>query len=521
VKARTLPISAPARGWNTRDPLATMDADFAPILDNYVIESGAPRVRRGWRAWSTGLPARVDGLLPYVAAGAAEAIFAASSTAIYNVTAGDAVGASVVSGLTSARWSSINFAAAGGNFLFAWNGADTERTYNGATWATWTATGITGRVTWANAFKARMFVGATDYLGFYYGAAAAIAGAFTAFPLQGIAKNGGTLVAMATLSGENGDGQDDLAVFITSNGEAIVYAGTDPGSATTWALVGTWQLPRPLGAPHRCVMDWGGDVLYLCDQGVVPLSAFRGGADAATVMERAALTRTIAPTWRELANARRSNSGWGMCALSRLGLVVVNTPWSSTAAQQIVISEGGAVSRWIGINGAVWSEGLGGRVFVGDATATGRVLLYGEDTSDNGSGIRSEAMTAFNPLRSFGRVKRALQVQPVLRDAAGMSLSLDAVPDWSMPTAQADALGAAQTAPALPTYIGGGSIGVFDVGLFDVALFGGAEGGAIMPQYGLVGVGQAFGLRVRMTSGNGRPAWLGSNIVFEPGGVLR
>jgi hypothetical protein len=519
--ARTAAIPAPSRGWNTRDPLATMEPGYAPTMDNVVVEGGAPRVRRGWRSWSTGLPARVDGLLPYVAAGASEAMFAASSTGIYAITSTGAVGSAAVTGLTSARWDGINFSAPGGNFLFAWNGADTERTYDGSTWATWTATGITGRTVWANAFKSRMFVGTSGYLGFWYGGAGAIAGAFTAFPLQGIAKGGGSLIAMATLSGENGNGQDDLAVFLTSNGEAIVYAGTDPSSASTWALVGTWQLPRPLGSPHRCTLDWGGDVLYLCDQGVVPLSAFRGGADTAQVMEQAALTRMIAPTWRSIVNDRRTLSGWGMCALTRLGLVVINVPWSSTAAQQIVISEGGAVSRWAGINAAVWAEGLGGRVFVGDASATGRVFLYGEDTDDNGAGIRSECITAFSALRSFGKVKRALQVQPVLRDVSGFTLSIDALRDWAVPTSQVDSLGSTQSAPALPPYVGGGSIGLFDTAIFDVSLFGGGEGETITPVRGLTGVGQAFAMRLQMVSGNSRPAWLGSNMTYEMGDVLR
>jgi hypothetical protein len=508
-------------GWNTREPVASMKPGYALIYDNVVTEGGDTRQRRGWASHATGLGARVDGLLPWTGAGSSEKLFASAGTAIYECTSAGAVGAAAVSTLTSARWDSINFAASGGNFLFAWNGTNTERTYDGSTWATWSATGLTGRTIWAGSFKGRMFAGTSGRLSFYYGGAGAIAGAFTEFPFQGIARRGGSVVAFATLSGDNGDGPDDLAVFITSEGEAIVYAGTDPSSATTWALVGRWELPRPLGAPHRCVMRWGGDALYLSDQGVIPLSAFRSGMTTDHAMEKYALTRNIEPTWRALASERRSSSGWGMCGMARYGLVAINTPWSATAAQQIVISENGAVSRWAGAPAAVWCEALGGGIYFGDITSAGRVMRYGESNSDAGSGVRFEAMTAFNALRGPGRWKQATQAQPILRDAQGSEFSVAALPDWTVPTAQMVALGATATAPALPAYVGGSAIGVFDVGTFDVSIFGGGEGGVTMPWRGATGIGQAFALRMRGIGGNGRPAWLGSNLVYQTGGPTR
>jgi hypothetical protein len=514
-------IETPFLGWNTRDPLASMKPGFAPVFDNFIVEGGQPRVRRGWRTWATGLPGRVDGLLNFAGAGAAEQLFAASGAGIYDITAGGPVGAAVVSGAASARWSAINFAASGGNFLLAFNGADTPQTFNGTAWAAWTATGVVGDVSWAGQVAGRMFVGVPDYLGFYYGGAGAIAGTFTAFPLQGIARRGGSVCAMTTLSGDGGDGPQDLTVFLTTQGEAIVYAGTDPSSANTWALVGRWVLPRPLGAPHRCVASYGGDALYLCDAGILPLSAFRSGADAATVIDRGAMTRAIGQTWRDLANARRTDSGWGLAPLTRFSLVIANAPWGARDAQQIVVSDGGAVSRWGGIPGAVWAEGLGGRVFVGGANASaGTVMLWGEDTTDDGDGIRSEAVTAFSGMRVPGRTKRALRVQTALRDADGVHLAVTVLRDWRVEQSDLDTLGAGAAAPALPAPLSGDGLLVWDAVDWDEGLWGGAEGNVVLPWRSASAIGQAFAVRVSMVTGYGRPAWLATTLVHDVGGPV-
>lgn len=512
-------IIAPYRGWNTRDPLADMEPGFAPIFDNYIVEGGQPRIRRGWRVWATGLGARVNGIIQWTGAGASEKLFAVAGDSIFNITAGGAVGAAVVTGLTSSRVDAINFAASGGNYILAYNGADTPQTYDGTTWAAWTATGITGASSWAGQVNGRLFVGNSNYLGFYYGGAGAIAGSFTAFPLQGVARKGGGVCAMATLSGDGGDGPQDLTVFLTTEGEAIVYAGTDPSSVNTWSLVGRWALPRPVGAP-RCLVNHGGDVLYLCDGGILPLSAFRSGADAATVIDRAAMTQRIGETWRSLVNDRRSSVGWQIIPLTRHSLVVANTPWGSSDAQQIVVSDGGAVSRWFGIPAAVWAEGLGGRVFAGDATTGGRVFLWGEDTDDTDKGIRSEAMTAFSNMRSAGRTKRALRVQPVMRDARGIEISLRVQTDWRVPLAALEALGAGAAAPDLPPISGASSYLVWDTGLWGVGLWDGVQGDVTLPYKLTGGVGQAMSVLIRMTSGNGRPAWLSNNVIYDVGGPV-
>ena len=166
----------------------------------------------------------------------------------------------------------------------------------------------------------------------------------------------------------------------------------------------------------------------------------------------------------------------------------------------------------------MWAEGLGGRVFAGGATDAGVVYLYGEDTTDNTSGIRAESVTAFTTLASPGRTKRAQMVQPIFRDAVGVDLTVKVLTDWQVPTARIDALGEALTAPNVPPLLGKASFLYWDEDDWDEGLWAGSENDVYKPRLSSMNIGQAFAVRVFMVTGNGRPAWLGNNLIVEAGG---
>jgi hypothetical protein len=83
------------------------------------------------------------------------------------------------------------------------------------------------------------------------------------------------------------------------------------------------------------------------------------------------------------------------------GLWVLNVPWGPRDAQQIAFHAGtGACGRWLGIPASCW---LSSRIgdFCGDAEQ-GRVLRFGDDTTDGGNSISAEALSAFS---SSGRLR--------------------------------------------------------------------------------------------------------------------
>ena len=54
-------------------------------------------------------------------------------------------------------------------------------------------------------------------------------------------------------------------------GEIIVYQGTNPSDPTAWAMKGLWQMGQTFA--RRCFFKWGGDLLLLTQDGLVPLTA--------------------------------------------------------------------------------------------------------------------------------------------------------------------------------------------------------------------------------------------------------
>ena len=255
-------LPPPVRGWNTREALADMPVECAVIMDNVFPQTDDVQVRRGYTSHATGMSGSVETLIEYTPLSGTNELFAANAGDIYDVTSSGAIGAAVVTGQSNNRYQQTQIGTSGGQFVFVCNGADTPKTYNGSTWADSTITGPTiANLIWCNLHQRRLWVGEVDSLTAWYGGTNAIGGSFTQFSLAGIAKLGGYIMAMGTWTRDAGDGQDDVAVFITSEGEAIVYEGTDPSAASTWSLIGVFRIGRPIG--RRCIRidrDWETDL---------------------------------------------------------------------------------------------------------------------------------------------------------------------------------------------------------------------------------------------------------------------
>ena len=150
-------LSAPIGGLNTRDAVDLMPQTDAIRLDNFFPGSTDVSLRKGFTNHVTGFSAAVHSLLTYHSP-TANKLFAASGTAIYDVTSSGSLGSAVVTSLTNAKFQFVNFTTAGGSFLFIVNGADAPRHYNGSAWATPSITGITpANIKNVVAYKERLF----------------------------------------------------------------------------------------------------------------------------------------------------------------------------------------------------------------------------------------------------------------------------------------------------------------------------------------------------------------------------
>ena len=165
---------------------------------------------------------------------------------------------------------------------------------------------VTGVATSALSFvwphKGRLWFVEGGTLKAWYLAAGSIAGAATAFSLQGVFQYGGALLVGGTISMDSGAGLDDRAVFITTEGEVAVYAGTDPSSANTWGLEGVFRIGKPLS--RHAWFKAGGDLVICTEDGVVSIMQAMA-RDRAALME-AAVTAPIEDAWQSVVSRRRA-----------------------------------------------------------------------------------------------------------------------------------------------------------------------------------------------------------------------
>jgi hypothetical protein len=111
------------------------------------------------------------------------------------------------------------------------NGADAPQKYDGATVSALTisGTGLTiANLNGVHIFRSRSFFWDSRTQDFWYSATNALGGTMTKFPLGRVQGTGGNLIAMVTWSRDSGTGLDDLAVFILSSGDIIIYAAQIP-----------------------------------------------------------------------------------------------------------------------------------------------------------------------------------------------------------------------------------------------------------------------------------------------------
>lgn len=417
----TASVPAPVGGLNARDAIANMPETDAIILDNWFAEPSDVGVRNGYSNWVTGLPGWVESLMHYNGP-VTKKLFAASGTAIYDVTSAGAVGAAVVSGLTNARWQSVIFGNAAGNFLYLVNGADSARLYDGGVWSVPVITGVASAdLIHINTFKNRVWFVEKNSTHAWYLPINAIAGAATKLDLGPLFRMGGYLMALVTWTIDNANGVDDYAAFVSSEGEVALYRGIDPDFSSTWALVGTFHIGRPIG--RRCFVKVGSDVILITADGFFPLSK-------ALLTDRSQLQDAISNKIVNLVNsdvqAFSGNFGWQPILYPLGNKLLINVPSIENSSQyQYVMNTitgawctfGKFASPWNAACFEVFSDGL----YYGGNTV---VCLADSGQSDNGTAITADVEPAFNYFGERGKNKRFTMVRPIIQASGNIQVSL-------------------------------------------------------------------------------------------------
>lgn len=159
-----------------------------------------------------------------------------------------------------------------------------------------TITGVaTAALSQVWSFKERLFFVEKGTQSVWYLPVESIGGAATEINLGSVFQRGGDVLFGATWSLDSGSGIDDVCVFVTTNGEVAVYEGTDPSSASTWALAGVYDIGPPVN--KHAFFKAGGDLALLTKDGIVSVSeAIRKDRAA---LQGVAVTYPIEDAWQE------------------------------------------------------------------------------------------------------------------------------------------------------------------------------------------------------------------------------
>ena len=486
----------PVGGWNARDSLANMEEDEAIELINWFPEESRVRIRKGHESHATGLGGPVESLMAWHGPSSSK-LFGAATASIFECTSAGAVGSADITGLTNARWQHTMFSASSGNYLYAVNGADPARRYNGTAWAVPVLSGVSSSsLIHVNVFKNRLFFIEKDSLSAWYLDIDSVSGTLTEFDLGPNADLGGYLVAMATWTRDGGDGVDDYAVFLTSKGQAIIFQGSDPSVSNDWFKVGTFNIGAPIG--RRCMIKVGADIIVVTEDGFSQLSRFLAAARSS---DRAAQSDMISGAVNDAVINYRSLFGWQPVFYPLGDKMLFNIPMANGEYHQFVSHT--ATGKWCKFTG--WDA----RCFVvfnNELYFGGSGAVYKADTGtdDDGSAISTEVKTAYSYFGNRGLVKRFAMIRPNLFIEGSVTATLHIETDFAEEP----------TAESVPTFTEADGT-AWDEGAWDEFEWG--DTGATNRNWQTVeGVGTCARLHMEIDAENGEVFWNASDWLYEP-----
>ena len=319
---------------------------------------------------------------------------------------------------------------------------------------------------------------------------------------------GGHLVGLYSWTVDGGTGIDDKLVAISSGGDVVVYAGTDPTFAETFALVGVWwagQVP-----PGRNIAsDFGGDLFILSRLGCIPLSRLVSGGlirDPNTFA-----TAKVANLFNVLMTDRGHLDGWSIKMHPADNLLLISVPATPDKPQE-QLSMSLASKGWSRLRGIPMTcmEPWQGSLYFG--TADSRVCRndgYADGAALDGTGAYAIDCSILTAYSNFGnaRKKRVHMVRPYFA-TDGTKPGYQAAARYDFDLSE---VGVVPSTPQVPANAWG-------TGLWGVALWGSGSGteGKIK---GSTGMGSSVAVVLRMTTKT-NTTLVGFDVIMDAGGLL-
>lgn len=411
-------LSAPIGGLNQRDGLDNMSPNDAIIMDNYYPAETKVCLRGGYKIYAlNGKNVKVETLIAFHSP-LNKRIFAAGNGKIFDVTsANDKL---EKEGLLNNRWHYVQFR----NRLIMCNGVDEPLSYfqdSDENWI-WQETELQGTnldksmLSNVTVSKQRLFFIEKNSLNYWYSEGVGeVQGNLNKVDLSLLTSKGGYLKAIACWTQDGGQGIDDLTVFITSEGEVLVYSGNNPSNPDDWQLKGKYFISPPVG--DYCTIQYGGDIVVICEEGYIPLSTVISLPEGQN--GKVAYSDKIRGLVLSRIKDNKNLSGWQGIIYPRGGYALFNVPVRSSFEQHVINISSGAWCRFTGINSLCWCL-FDGRLYFG---AGGGVFRFDDGYSDNGLPILGNVHQAYCNLGN-NSLKKIQMLNPRTKSLSSFALSI-------------------------------------------------------------------------------------------------
>jgi hypothetical protein len=315
-------LGLPVLGFNKRDPLPTMGAEYCVAAVNMEPEAQYLRVRNGYvvqNQLTDSLARRIYAIAAY----GDSKLFAyvqnySGNHTIYDITTNGGETVVATLGTSTPTRATVNSMARSVVFSTENNYSTGSYSYDGTSWTAWGFTyggsPIGGNV--VITYKGRVYIFETSvyahYTGaayMYYGGLDAITGATTRVDISSLLKDSGVVRWASVLTSPSMRSDELYLAFGTHSGQVFVYAGDNPG-ASNWTLVGQFQTARPLY--WNSIVHYNNDILILTERGVVSVQRlFQVGSEASD----ATISEQIDKHWQDvvaLYDLTTTDSGGGL-----------------------------------------------------------------------------------------------------------------------------------------------------------------------------------------------------------------
>lgn len=443
-------------GLNSIQPLMVIPPSDALMAENFNIRPFGLEIRKGWKYWfSTAFPAEVRSIMTFIGRNIAQRkIFASTAQAgigfrgpIYDITTPGGTAPTVPTLIpsteptTPGEWSNTMFNTPGGEFLCAvqhgsgyyrygvtaaspaipvWNEIVGTAGVPGELEVKFPAGDASGTTTkdfiFIMSWKNRLWFFAKDRSRAYYLPTNAVSGQLEMFDFGAMFRGGGSLQFMATWTYDGGAGIDDSLIIVSSEGDLLIYQGTDPASASTFSLKGMWYIGQPTYG-RRNFAQQGGDLWVITEYGVISVSDLVSGR--VTIPTEAASGK-YNPTFARTVTETRGQAYWFLIPFPSEELLYMGSPFVSTIYGYRINWMMNAITKaWASTSdmNPLCAEVYGGQFIFGDRDGWIKLGFSGFRDGDNydssvqGTDVTAKLQAGFSDFGSPSQNKRATRVR--------------------------------------------------------------------------------------------------------------